>query len=241
MSNAEYKRERAMSNAYPLKRVDALPSLKDQAYAAIKEAILSLKLEPGIPLVEKDLARHLGISRTPVRDALQELEREGFVARMSFKGTYVTDVTMQDTTEIFQLRAVLEGLAARVAAPLFSPSELSKIDENLTAAEAALAQGNLTLCSECGQRLHQAIIDKADNHRLAAIIHNLDDHLRRLRILSDRISGRLNTSVVEHRAVWHALCQRDPAAAEQAMRTHLFSVLEDLTTPDEAPIRTTGT
>jgi DNA-binding GntR family transcriptional regulator len=226
------------ANSYPLERVDTLPSLKDQAYIAIKDAILGLKLEPGMPLVEKDLARHLGISRTPVRDALQELEREGFVTRMSFKGTYVTEVTMNDMTEIFQLRAVLEGLAARVAAPLFTPSELERIAEHLTAAEAALAEGNLTLCSECGQRLHAAIIDKADNQRLTFIIHNLDDHLRRLRILSDRISGRLNTSVKEHRAVLNALVQRDPAAAEQAMRTHLFSVLRDLTAPEETPIRT---
>jgi DNA-binding GntR family transcriptional regulator len=229
-----------MSNAYPLERVDILPSLKDQAYEAIKDAILSLKLEPGMPLVEKDLARHLGISRTPVRDALQELEREGFVARLSFKGTYVTEVTMQDTTEIFQLRAVLEGLAARVAAPHFSPSELDTIDGYLAAAEAALVQGDLALCSERGQKLHEAIISKAENQRLTAILHNLDDHLRRLRILSDRISGRLNTSVVEHRAVLDALRQRDPVAAEQAMRTHLFSVLQDLTAPEDAAVRVAG-
>jgi DNA-binding GntR family transcriptional regulator len=224
-----------MASSYPLERVDTLPSLKDKAYSAIKDAILCLKLEPGMPLVEKELARHLGVSRTPVRDALQELEREGFVARMSFKGTYVTEVTMKDTTEIFQLRAVLEGLAARVAAPLFTPSELDAIDRHLTAAEAALAEGNLALCSEYGQKLHEAIIAKAKNQRLADIIHNLDDHVRRLRALSDRIHGRLNTSVREHRAVLDALMQRDPDAAEQAMRNHLFSVSQDLTAPEESP------
>lgn len=223
-----------MSNAYPLERVEALPSLKAQAYEAIKDAILCLKLEPGMPLVEEELARRLGMSRTPVRDALQELEREGFVTRLSFKGTYVTEVTMRDITEVFQLRAVLEGLAARVAAPHFSPSELDSIDGHLTAAEAALAESDLALCSEHGQSLHEAIINKADNLRLIAIIHNLDDHLRRLRILSDRIGGRLNTSVVEHRAVLDALRQRDPSAAEQAMRSHLFSVLQDLVAPEDA-------
>jgi DNA-binding GntR family transcriptional regulator len=226
-----------MSNAYPLERVDTLTSLKDRAYEAIKDAILCLKLEPGMPLVEKELARHLGISRTPVRDALQELEREGFVTRMSFKGTFVTEVTMRDTSEVFQLRAVLEGLAARIAAPQFTPSELEELDRHLTAAEAALAQGDLALCSEYGQRLHEAIINKAENQRLSDIIHNLDDHVRRLRVLSDRISGRLNTSVKEHRAVLDALIQQDPAAAEQAMRTHLFSVSQDLTAPEELPDR----
>jgi DNA-binding GntR family transcriptional regulator len=226
-----------MSSAYPLEKVDTLPSLKDKAYKAIKDAILCLKLEPGKPLVEKELARHLGISRTPVRDALQELEREGFVTRQSFKGTFVTEVTMKDTSEIFALRAVLEGLAARIAAPLFTPLELKEIDNHLTAAEAALERGELALCSEYGQKLHEAIICKAENQRLADILHNLDDHVRRLRVLSDRISGRLNTSVQEHRAVLQALILRDPAAAEQAMRAHLFSVSQDLTAPEESPTR----
>jgi DNA-binding GntR family transcriptional regulator len=229
-----------MTESYPLERVDTLPSLKDKAYTAIKEAIVCLKLEPGMTLVEKELARHLGISRTPVRDALQELEREGFVARMSFRGTFVTEVTMRDITEIFEIRAVLEGLAARTAAPLFTDAELEAIDRELAAAEEALARGNLPLCSEHGQKLHEAIIDKADNHRLSAIIHNLDDHVRRLRALSDRIHGRLNTSVREHRDVLAALIWRDPGAAEQAMRAHLFSVSRDLITPEEPTTRPLG-
>ncbi len=220
-----------MSIAHALQRVDTTVSLKDKAYDAIKEAILSLKLEPGIPLVESELAELLGISKTPVRDALQELEREGFVTRVLFKGTYVTDVTLQDMTEVFQLRAVLEGFAARLTTPLFSPEELEEIDRALAASEAALAEGDLALCSELGQVLHNAIIDKVQNQRLAFINRNLDDHVRRFRVLSDRITGRLNKSAKEHRQVWAALCQRDPEAAEQAMRSHLSSVIQDVSVP----------
>lgn len=222
-----------MSESYRLEKVDTVASLKDRAYNAIKEAILSLKLEPGTPLVENDMARQLGISKTPVRDALQELEREGFVTRIFFKGTYVTDVTMRDMAEVFQLRAVLEGLAARLATPLFTPQELDHIAADLTAAEAALAEGNLTLCSERGQRLHKAIINKVDSQRLSSIIHNLDDHVQRFRALSDRISGRLNKSVKEHRRVLDAFYRKDVDAAERAMRDHLFSVLQDLSLPGE--------
>jgi DNA-binding GntR family transcriptional regulator len=224
---------RGMADTYQLEKVDSILSLRDRAYAAIKEAILSLKLEPGMPVVENDLAQQLGISKTPVRDALLELEHEGFVTRIQFKGTYVTDVTMRDVAEIFQLRAVLEGLAARLATPLLSTEELEQIDISLTAAEAALDEGDLALCSELGQCIHNAIIDKAGSQRLTSITHNLDDHVRRFRVLSDRISGRLNKSVKEHRRVQAALCQRDPAAAEQAMRDHLFSVLKDLSVPGE--------
>ncbi len=218
---------------YQLERVDTVVSLKVKAYAAIKEAILSLRFEPGMPLVESDLAQQLGISKTPVRDALQVLEREGFVTRIPFKGTYVTGVTVPDMVEIFQLRAVLEGLAARLATPLLSDEELQAIDQSLTAAEGALAEGDLARCSEHGQCLHIAILDKAGNERLTWITHNLDDHVKRFRILSDRISGRLDRSVIEHRRVQDAFAQRDPAAAETAMRDHLFSVLRDLSAPAE--------
>lgn len=217
-----------MSSSPQLERVEVSLSLKDRAYGAIKDAILSLKLEPGAPIVETSLAEQLGISKTPVRDALQELEREGFVTRVFFKGTYVTDVTMKDIREVFQLRAVLEGLAARIAAQLFSDEELKAVAGHLEQAQLALERGDLVTCSERGQYIHHAIRQKGDNARLAVIIGNLDDHLRRFRGLSDQISGRLNKSLVEHGRVLTALQGRDPDAAEQAMRIHLFSVLHDL-------------
>jgi DNA-binding GntR family transcriptional regulator len=217
--------------------VDTVLSLKDKAYAAIKEAILSLQLEPGKLLIEGELAEQLGVSKTPVRDALQQLEREGFVTRVLFKGTYVTDVTMRDMTEVFQLRAVLEGLAARLAAPHLSQQDLDEVDRALSSAEIALARGDLAECSRLGQTIHRTIIDKAGNERLALIIHNLDDHLSRFRILSDRIIGRLDKSVQEHRGIQAVLALREPAAAEQVMRDHLFSVLQDLSTPDKSDQR----
>jgi DNA-binding GntR family transcriptional regulator len=223
-----------MPTSHTLERVDRSLRLKDKAYAAIKDAILSVRFEPGMPLVETELAEQLGISKTPIRDALQDLEREGFVTRILYKGTQVTDVCIKDIVEVFQLRTVLEGLAARLATPLFSAQELDQLGEHLTAAEAALADGNLLLCSEIGRKLHFAIIDKseADNVRLAPIIRNLEDHVHRFRILSDRIIGRLEISVGEHRRVLDALYQRDALAAEQAMRDHLMSVLHSLSIPD---------
>jgi DNA-binding GntR family transcriptional regulator len=226
-----------MPGSYTLGRVDTAQPLKVKAYAAIKDAILTVRLEPGMPLVESDLAQQLGISKTPIRDALQELEREGFVTRALYKGAQVTDVTVKDIVEVFQLRAVLEGFAARLVAPLFLDEELDRISGVLSSAEAALEAGDRRLCSAEGRKLHFAIIDKAeaDNLRLASIIRNLDDHVLRFRILSDRISGRLDKSVVEHRRVLDALYRRDPLAAEQAMRDHLFSVQHDLAASGEPP------
>jgi len=222
-----------MGSAFRLPKVAEPVSLKDKAYNVIKSAILSLKLKPGDPLVESDLAQQLGISKTPVRDALLELEREGFVTKVLFKGTYVTEITLKDVREVFQLRAVLEGLAARLAAPFFSAEEVEKAEKIIAAAEAALAEGDIALCSECGKRFHRLIINKADNQRLQTLILNLDDHLQRFRLLSDQINGRLNKSLKEHRKVLEALQGRDPIVAEEAMRGHLSSVLQDLSEEGE--------
>lgn len=222
-----------MPETNALQRIDTALSLKDRAYEVIKDAILTLRLEPGAPLVESDLATTLGISKTPVRDALQALEREGFVARVPFKGTYVTEVTVKDIAEVFQLRAVLEGLAARLAAQALTSEELDQLAQDLDAAEVALEQGDLILCSEKGRNLHRAIIDRASNQRLGVIIHNLDDHVQRFRVMSDQIGGRLDISCQEHRRILHALHERDSDAAEEAIRDHLFSVLNGLSSLKE--------
>ena len=222
-----------MEPTFQLPKVAEPVSLKDKAYNVIKSAILSLKLRPGDPLVESDLAQQLGISKTPVRDALLELEREGFVTKILFKGTYVSEVTLKDVREVFQVRAVLEGLAAQLAAPFLSAEELEAAEKIIAAAEAALAEGDIVLCSEHGKRFHRLIISKADNQRLQTIILNLDDHLQRFRLLSDQINGRLNKSLREHRKILQALRRSDPIAAEEAVRGHLFSVLQDLSEEGE--------
>jgi len=211
-----------------LRRIDSPLSFKQRAYTIIKEAILNLELEPGAPLVEAELSEQLGISKTPVRDALQELEREGFVVRVPFTGTYVAEITPKDVTEVFQLRGFLEGIVARQVAGSFMDEELDQLAANLEAAEVALREGDLALCSDRNRTLHDAIVDKVDNERLHAIIHNLDDHVLRFGALSDRIGGRLDVSLVEHHRILTALRDRDPVGAEEAMLDHYLSVLQDL-------------
>lgn len=211
-----------------LERVTAPVSLKDQAYLAIKGAILTLRLKPGQALVEGDLADQLGISKTPVRTALHELEREGLVHRILYKGTYVAEVNLKDVQEIFELRAVLEGLAARLAAPAFQDSEIAAAWEILRLMEEAVVAGDRDLASQRGQQFHEIILQKADNQRLQVIVHNLDDHLQRYRLLSDQIKGRLEKSLGEHKRTLEALEQRDPDLSEAMIKSHLHSVLEAL-------------
>jgi DNA-binding GntR family transcriptional regulator len=211
-----------------LNKVSTPVSLKDQAYLAIKRAILSLQLKPGQALVEADLAEQLGISKTPVRTALHELEREGLVNKVLYKGTYVAEITLRDVREIFEIRAVLEGLGARLAAPAFQDADLAQAREILRLMEAALDMGDKDLASQYGQRFHESILQKADNQRLQLIVHNLDDQVQRFRLLSDQIRGRLRRSLGEHKVVLEALEQRDPDLAEESLKAHLHSVLHGL-------------
>ena len=99
----------------PLTPLEESPSLDKLAYERIKDAILSFQFLPKQALVEGELAVQLGISKTPVRDALMRLEKEGLVSRVSYKGTFVADINNQDMQNIFMIRIVLEGLATRLA------------------------------------------------------------------------------------------------------------------------------
>jgi DNA-binding GntR family transcriptional regulator len=233
-------RTRSPANSTLLQKVSTPVSLKDQAYSAIKDAILSLKLKPGDPLVENELAEQLGISKTPVRTALQELEREGLVTKVLYKGTYVREITPRDVREIFQLRAVLEGLAARLAVPALEESDLARARESVRLMETALRAGDRSAASQSGARLHSLLLRKADNERLHLIWNNLDDQTERFRLMSDRISGRLEKSVGEHMGIVEALEQRDPQLAEQRLREHLHSVLEELSSEQHAEVEYAG-
>lgn len=203
-------------------------SLKEQAYRSIKEAILSLQLKPSDPLVEADLARQLGISKTPVRDALFELEKEGLVVKIIYKGTYVSQLSHNELLHIFDIRAVLEGLAARTAARTFSLEDCLKAEEILKAQCGAVHNNDLETATRMNKSFHEMIISKSDNDILKDILKNLDDKLKRYRILSAYLGGRLDKSCQEHKLVLESLQAHDPGLSEKYLRAHLRSVAEDM-------------
>ncbi len=233
-------RTASRESSLELDPVTAPVSLKDRAYLAIKGAILSLKLKPGQALVESELAQQLGISKTPVRTALHQLEREGLVTKVLYKGTYVADVPLADIREIFLIRAVLEGLAARLAAPSLTDSELAQARDLVRLMEAALKKGETELASQYGAQFHDLILQRADSNRLQLIVYNLDNQVQRFRLLSDRISGRLEKSLREHQLILEALEQRDPDVAEQRVKEHLNSVIEGLSVERPLDVDETG-
>lgn len=203
-------------------------SLADQAYQALRAAILDLTLKPGEQLVEQRLAQALGTSKTPIRQALHRLEQAGLVKGVPGKGYCVASLTLRDAREILQIRAMLEGLAAELACARLTETELGDLREHLRAAQTASEDGQPELSAELGHQFHKVLIDKADNERLVFLIGVLSDQYRRVRLISNQNRRRNPKSIEEHADILRALEARDAAGAGQAMRRHLMAVYEDL-------------
>ncbi len=204
------------------------PSLDKLAYQKIKEAILTFQFLPGQNLVEGELAAQLGISKTPVRDALMRLEKEGLVSRQPYKGTFVSDITNQDMVNIFEIRVVLEGLAVKLAAKALTDDDLARMEGLIKKHDAALQEQDYVKASQINADFHGMILEKCSNQRLREMLHNLDDHLKRYRLLSIAQGVRVDKSVPEHRHIVEILRSGDPEKAEEAMKDHLNSAMWDL-------------
>lgn len=139
------------------------PSLDKLAYDQIKEAILTFKFLPNQALIEGELASQLGISKTPVRDALMRLEKEGLVVRVAYKGTYVSDINNDDMANIFQIRMALEGLAIRLAARRLTADDLRHMADLLESHKGALAARDFTRVSKINSEFHNVIISGCAN------------------------------------------------------------------------------
>lgn len=192
--------------------------LTGQAYQRLKQAILSGDLASGEALLESRLANKLGMSRTPVREALLVLAREGLV-EMNARGFGVPRPSLEDLRELFELRESLEGTASRAAALRANEVELRAIDE---LCEKFAGAQSLDAWAEIGTHFHNAIVSAARNRRLTSILDSLKDQ-----IVQGRQTAMLGTetrwqeSIREHRGIVDAIKARDADAAEQRARAHV--------------------
>jgi DNA-binding GntR family transcriptional regulator len=201
--------------------------LEVQVFRRLKKAILTLEFKPGEPLVEVVLARELGVSKTPVRAALSRLLREDLVTYAPFKGYCVAVMSEADIREIFELRSLLEGWAARVAAVTMSEDQIAECRQLLGAVDEAARLGDMEAYYTRGSLLHQRLLDCVGNRRLQAVVSNITDQSERLFRMNMMVPGRPERSAVEHAAVVRAIEQRNPDEAERSMRAHIRAALED--------------
>jgi DNA-binding GntR family transcriptional regulator len=193
-----------------------------QVYVALRDAIVSAALEPGRQLSENELAALLGVSRTPIREALQRLREERLVAIVPQLGTFVTRISTSAVGDAQFVREALECAAIRETAVRVSDHDVAALEE--VTRDAADFDGFYVLDDE----LHQALCDLSGHEIAWSLSQRAKGHLNRVRRLSLPEPGYLAEMIEEHRAVVAAVAARDPDAAERALRHHLRMVLSTL-------------
>ena len=194
----------------------------------LKERILSQKLRAGYSLSEVDLAKELGVSRTPVREALLRLQKDMLLEIVPNRGAHVTFITLQDLKDTFQVLQILEGAAARVAADQIDQAKLSELEKEFIALQK---KGNIIDYKEeqgIGLQLHELVLQATGNGRMIDILQGIREQIRTLCLNSIKRPGRANEAIEEHLKVISALKNRDGLAAENAMVAHVINVYRNL-------------
>lgn len=217
-----------MQELVSLPRPQSAPSLTEQTYEIILQAILSLELRPGDRLSVQRLGEQLGVSRTPVKDAFLRLEQEGLVSIIPQKGTFVSDITVKDAAEILESRVVVEGYAAGHAAQHLSSEELVQAEAILVRMKQAFTEGHLAESAEIGNEFHRLLLNKLNNSRLTGFIQQLDIQYTRIRHYLAELTSRHSESIDEHFDILVALKTGDADQASAAMRRHLSLVRDDI-------------
>jgi DNA-binding GntR family transcriptional regulator len=196
-------------------------SLHDDVATGLRDRIFAGELGPGAFLDELKLAQEMNISRTPLREALKVLTKEGLVRHEPRRGCFVAEVTEKDLDEIFPVLALLEGRCAYEAARNASDADIEALDV-LHARLARHAKARrINEYYEANFAIHEAIIRLADNRWLVQVIGDLRKIVKLARLQQLHAPGRLDQSLSEHLAVFAALKARDAEGADAAMRTHL--------------------
>jgi len=200
--------------------IEKTRSIKDRVYNDLKQEIITLRLAPGHPLKEQDLAARFKVSRTPVREALKTLSHEGLVEIIPQKGAFVAQLDFIVIREIYQLREALEGLAARLAAPRIDMQELDRIEALLKSSK------DVDEVEKAGRELHELIIQTAGNKRLSEMVKILRSQMIRIHYFTMRIPRRTQKSLQEHKEIISALRKKEKNLAEKVIKKHLRSSME---------------
>jgi len=202
-------------------RLDAYKPLREIVFETLREAIIRGDLAPGERLMEMQLAEEMGVSRTPVREAIRKLELEGFVAMVPRKGAYVADYTIKDITDVFEIRAALESLAAGLACERITEQELDELQVLVVKVGETIKEHDIDAIVQIDTEFHDRIYRASRNSRLEQMISNLREQIQRFRATSLSSPGRLKDTLQEHKAIVDAIAMRDVALAQKLAREHV--------------------
>ena len=213
-----------MNNKLSPIQLDNYRPLREIVFDVLRQAIIDGTLEPGERLMEVQLAEALGVSRTPVREALRQLELEGFIVMVPRKGAYVADLSTKDVADVLEIRGALEALAASLAAERIEEEELELLERLLVESKEAAKAKDIEQMIKIDTRFHDILYQASRNKRLVQIVSNLSEQIQRYRTTSLAYPGRLIHTLKEHRLLVDALAERNADLSPKLAREHIENV-----------------
>ncbi len=202
-------------------KLDGYKPLRDIVFETLREAIINQTLKPGERLMEIQLAEEMGVSRTPVREAIRKLELEGLVVMVPRKGAYVAGISMKDIHEVYELRSALEALAASLAAVRITDEELEEMERQMVREAKETEENNLQGIVSIDTTFHDLLYQAAHNQRLVQFINILQEQLQRFRAATLSRPGRSKYALEEHKKIVEALANKDAKLAAKLATEHI--------------------
>lgn len=214
-----------MGTNFELNMNDFLP-LRDVVFNTLRQAILRGELQPGERLLEIHLANKLGVSRTPIREAMRKLELEGLVLMIPRKGAVVAEITEKSLRDVLEVRKALEELAVKLACEKIQDEEIDELKAAAKEFENALKSGDVTVFAEADVKFHDIIYRTTDNQRLIQLLYNLREQMYRYRVEYLKREDSHEILLAEHQKIIETIERRDEKSAVEAVCTHIDNQVE---------------
>lgn len=210
-----------MTRRGDMRRSGRVAVLRSSVFFQLRDDILKGRFKPGENLVELKLAAQYGVSRTPVREALRQLELEGLVKYLPNRGVVVEGITSEDVEDIFIIREHLEALVANWAAERVQPEEIEKMRETLDLQEFYTAKDDVQQVTVLDTEFHRLLLEASRSKSLRYALGSMLDYVEQARFRSLRVPGRIHDSVREHRAILDAVAAGEAQLAGERMAEHM--------------------
>lgn len=197
--------------------------LRDVVFNTLRKGILTGELKPGERLMEIQLANRLGVSRTPIREAIRKLELEGLVTMMPRKGAEVAQITEKDLKDVLEVRCALEELAAEIACKNITPEIILELKKSESDFERAINSRDITLLAQKDEKFHDVIFKATNNQRLIQILGNLREQMYRYRIEYLKDEGSHSILLKEHEAIIETLENADAENTKKNIKAHIYN------------------
>ena len=209
-----------MTSEFSVNMNEYLP-LRDVVFNTLRQAILKGELKPGERLMEIALAERLGVSRTPIREAMRKLEQEGLVVMIPRRGAQVANITEKDLNDVLEVRIALENVAIEKACARMSEEEMSRLWLAAKEFEHTITEGNLVKLAEADVAFHEIIYQASDNKRLIQVLNNMREQIYRYRVEYLKDENAYPTLIQEHRKILELLDKHEKEKVIEVMKVHV--------------------